>query len=154
MSELNVEKIMEEIRNEIKEKGYTNDILSFNDIIADDAGVDAGQFEREKFNEELFTLNLIWNIDPNRVIERRSGLKGKCVTLFKKFVRKCIRFYLSLIVMEQNTFNATAVRLFNMLNQYMDENERLLDEVSSLKDKQEMLEKKVDQLYNLHYKEG
>lgn len=38
MSELNVEKIMEEIREEIKEKGYTNDMLSFSDMIVDEKG--------------------------------------------------------------------------------------------------------------------
>lgn len=154
MDELNVEKIMEEIRSEIKEKGFTNDILSFNDIISDDMGINGEKFDRVHFNEELFNINMLWNVNPNREIEKKPGLKGKCVTLFKKFIRKCIRFYLSAIVMEQDTFNATSVRLFNMLNLYMEENSKLSDEVSRLKEEQEMLEKRVNQLYNLHYKEG
>ena len=154
MAELNVEKIMEEIRNEIKEKGYTNDMLSFSDIMQDDMEVNVEKFERVRFNEELFNLNMLWNINPNREVETRPGLKGMCVTLFKKFIRKCIRFYLSEIVMEQSTFNATSVRLFNMLNLYMEENIRLSDEVTKLKDEQELLAKRVNQLYDLHNKEG
>ncbi len=154
MAELNVEKIMEEIRNEIKDKGYTSDMLSFNDITANDSGVNVEKFERVRFSEELFNLNMLWNIDPNRVIEDKPGLKGKCVTIFKKFVRKCIRFYLSSIVREQDTFNATSVRLFNLLNLYMEENTRLSEEVIKLRDEQAVLEKRVNQLYSLHYKEG
>lgn len=154
MDELNVEKIMEEIRNEIKEKGFTNDILSFSDIISDDTGINGEKFDRVHFNEELFNINMLWNINPNREIERKQGLKGKCVTLFKKFIRKCIRFYITAIVTEQDTFNATSVRLFNMLNLYMEENIKLSDEVGRLKEEQEMLEKRVNQLYKLHDKEG
>lgn len=154
MAELNVEKIMEEIRSEIAGKGYTNDMLSFNDIIADDTGVNVEKFERVRFHEELFNLNMLWNIDPNRGIEDKPGVKGKCVTLFKKLIRKCIRFYLSPIVWEQDTFNATSVRLFNLLNLYMEENTKLLEKISKLEDEQAVLEKRVNQLYNLYYKEG
>lgn len=154
MEELNVEKIMGEIRSEIAEKGYTNDMLSFSDITADELGVNVENFERVKFNEELFNLNMLWNIEYNRQIEPRPGIKGKCITFFKKLIRKCIRFYLSSIVCEQNTFNATSVRLFNMLNLYMEENTRLSDEVGRLRSEQELLEKRVNQLYDLHYKEG
>lgn len=154
MEELNVEKIMGEIRSEIAEKGYTNDMLSFSDIVSDDTGINTEKFDRVRFNEELFNINTLWNINPNREIEEKHGLKGKCVTLFKKFIRKCIRFYLSSIVMEQDTFNATSVRLFNMLNLYMEENIKLSAEVGRLKDEQEILEKRVNQLYDLHYKEG
>ena len=135
MDELNVEKIMEEIRSEIKEKGYTNDMLSFRDVLPDEKGVNVEKFERVRFNEELFNLNTIWNVNPNRPIEKRTGIKGKC-----------IRFYLSPVVLEQDSFNAASVRLFNMLNLYMEENARLLEEVSRLKSEQENLKKQMHQL--------
>lgn len=154
MADLNVEKIMEEIRNEIAEKGYKNEMLSFSDITADDMEVNAEKFERVRFNEELYNLNTLWNVNPNREIERKPGLKGKCITAFKKLIRKCIRFYLSSIVWEQDTFNATSVRLFNLLNLYMEENAKLSEEVNRLKDEQAVLEKRMNQLYDSHYKEG
>jgi len=34
-SDINIELIMQEIKAGIKEKGYTNDLLSFNDIVID-----------------------------------------------------------------------------------------------------------------------
>ena len=146
MNELNVERIMEEIRSEIKEKGYTNDMLSFSDVLPGEIGVNVEKFERVRFNEELFNLNTIWNVNPNRPIEKKAGIKGKCITIFKKIIRKCIRFYLSPIVQEQDSFNAVSVRLFNMLNLYMEENAMLLEEVSRLKIEQENLKNQVHQL--------
>lgn len=143
MSELNVEKIMEEIRNEIKVKGYTDDMLSFNDITTENFNSNIEKFEQNRFNEELFNLNSIWNVNPNRGIEKKKGIKGKCITLFKKIIRKCIRFYLSPIVFEQNSFNATTVRLFNLMNLYMEENGKLLNEVERLKREQEELKCKL-----------
>lgn len=142
MSELNVEKIMEEIRNEIKVKGYTNDMLSFNDITTENFNSNIEKFEQNRFNEELFNLNSIWNVNPNRGIEEKKGIKGKCITLFKKIIRKCIRFYLSPIVFEQNSFNATTVRLFNLMNLYMEENRKLSNEIEELKREQEELKSK------------
>lgn len=152
MDELNVKKIMEEIRIEIKEKGYTNEMLSFSDVTADDTEVDIEKFDRVRFNEELFNINMLWNIDPNRAIEDKPGLRGKCITLFKKLIRKCIRFYLASIVTEQDTFNATSVRLFNLLNLYMEENTKLSEEVNSLKNEQTVLKNRINQLYDLHYR--
>lgn len=154
MSELNVEKIMEEIREEIRGKGYTNDILSFSDIMVDEKGVDVEKFERVRFNEELINLNMLWNVNPVRPIEKKPGIKGKLICLYRKIVRRCIRTYISPIVWEQDTFNATTVRVLNMVNLYMEENARLSEEVNRLKGEHEMLEKRVNQLYNLHIKEG
>ncbi len=88
MGELNVEKIMEEIREEIKEKGYTNDMLGFSEVTWEDTGINAERFDWIKYNEELFLLNSTWNVNPNREIQNKLGIKGKCTTLFKRFVRK------------------------------------------------------------------
>lgn len=153
MSELNVEKIMEEIRNEIKIKGYTNDMLSFSDITSENTGINTEKFDRVKFNEDLFNLNTLWNVNPNREIEIKQGIKGKCITLFKKIIRKCIRFYLAPIVWEQDSFNATAVRLMNLLNLYLEENTKLLEEVSRLKNEQDVLIKRVSHLSNISCEE-
>lgn len=146
MGELNVEKIMEEIRREIREKGYTEDILNFKDVTIEDPGIDTTRFDYDNFNAELFCLNSNWNVNPNRDIERKPGLKGKCSTIFKKIIRKCIRFYLTPIVFEQDFFNATTVRLFNMLNLYMEENGRLLGEIEKLKVDQKALRDEISKL--------
>lgn len=146
MSELYVEKIMEEIREEIKAKGYTNDVLSFSDIIIEDTEIYGEKFDKIIFNEELAVINRIWNINPDREIQCKPGIKGRCVGFIKKVIRKCIRFYLSPIVREQDSFNATAVRLINMVNLYMEENTKLSGEVARLKNEQEELFKRVCRL--------
>lgn len=146
MGELNIEKIMEEIRKEIKEKGYTNDMLSFSEVTWEDTGINAERFDWVKYNEELFLLNATWNVNPNREIQNKPGIKGKCITLFKHFVRKCIRFYLSSIVQDQVSFNATTVRLINMLTLFVNENMILSDEIDSLREEQELLKKQIRQL--------
>lgn len=146
MGELNVEKIMEEIRSEIKEKGYTNDMLSFRDVLPDEQGVNIEKFEKVRFNEELFNLNTTWNVNPIRPIEKKPGIKGRLICLYRKIVRRCIRTYISPIVWEQDAFNAISVRLFNMVNLYMEENAKLWEEVSRLKDEQEALKNQVLQL--------
>ncbi|MCI8316859.1 MAG: hypothetical protein HFH74_17850 [Lachnospiraceae bacterium] len=146
MGELNVEKIMEEIREEIKEKGYTNDMLGFSEVTWEDTGINAERFDWIKYNEELFLLNSTWNVNPNREIQNKLGIKGKCTTLFKRFVRKCIRFYLSSIVQDQVSFNATTVRLINMLTLFVNENMILSDEIDRLREEQELLKKQMRQL--------
>lgn len=152
MSELNVERIMEEIRSEIKEKGYTKDMLDFDDVIVADEEVAVEKFERTRFNEELSNLNTLWNVNPVRPIEKRTGIKGRCICLYRKIVRRCIRSYLSPIVWEQDTFNATTVRLMNMLNLYMEENRKLIEEVERLSNEQRALTEKFNKFSVLNGK--
>lgn len=160
MEKIDVEKIMEEIREDIRIKGYTNDMLSFNDVIVEpQIGINTG-FDKVKFNEELYELNNYWNIASNHVF---TG--NKIVFLIKKIIRKCIRFHINPIIDEQNRFNAAVVRSTNLLNQYItqqykeQENEKnKLDEVSfiikreikrelsSLRTENEMLVEKINDL--------
>lgn len=160
MEKIDVEKIMEEIREDIRIKGYTNDMLSFNDVIIEpQIGVNTG-FDKVKFNEELYELNNYWNIASNHVI---TG--NKIVLLIKRIIRKCIRFHINPIIEEQNRFNAVVVRSINLLDQYISqhykeqENEQnKLDEVSfiirreikrelsALRTENEMLVEKINDL--------
>ena len=51
VTNIDVENIMQKIRNEIKEKGYTNDMLSFNDIEIDISDLIVNEFNMYDFNE-------------------------------------------------------------------------------------------------------
>ena len=54
MSEqINVESIMKEIKKEIEVKGYTNDLLSFDDVIVDVGSMNVNKFDKVKFNEDI-----------------------------------------------------------------------------------------------------
>lgn len=47
MSEqINVESIMKEIKKEIEVKGYTNDLLSFDDVIVDVGSMNVNKFDK------------------------------------------------------------------------------------------------------------
>lgn len=124
MESINIELIMEEIRNEIKAKGYTNDMLSFEDVVASNT-------KKMTMEDYYDILNNTWNIPAYRV------LSGNAVKIFiKKVLRKLMSFYVEPIAMEQTAFNANNVRLLNKINTYMEMTDR----------KMELLEIEVEQL--------
>jgi len=140
-SNINIESIMQEIKAEIKENGYTNDLLSFNDIVIDTSGMNASNFDKIAFNEEIYTVNHTWNVQAYRVL---SG--SKIALLFKKAMRKMVYFFVEPIVLEQDGFNASVVRLMNQMNCYVDEtkeqNEVLKKQVEELTEKIKQFEQK------------
>lgn len=151
MENINIEKIMQEIREEIAEKGYTNDMLSFNDVILDGSDLTASKFDKVRFNEELYSLNHYWDVKTYRSVECGNTLKAKLITFIRKVIRKCIKFYVEPITEDQNTFNAVAVKLFNLVECYISEskkNEELQETVENLKQEIEELKLLVQQKKN------
>ena len=140
-SDINIESIMQQIKADIKEKGYTNDLLSFNDIVIDTSGMNASNFDKIAFNEEIYTVNHTWNVQAYRVL---SG--SKIALFFKKAMRKMVYFFVEPIVLEQDGFNASVVRLMNQMNCYVDEtkeqNEVLKKQVEELTEKIKQFEQK------------
>ena len=140
-SDIDIELIMQEIKADIKEKGYTNDLLSFNDIVVDTSTMNASKFDKIAFNEEIYTVNHTWNVQAYRVI---NG--SKIALFFKKVVRKMVYFFVEPIVLEQDGFNASIVRLMNQMNCYVDEtkeqNLALKKQVEDLTEKIKQFEQK------------
>ena len=67
MSEqINVESIMKEIKKEIEVKGYTNDLLSFDDVVVDVGAMNVNKFDKIKFNEDIYVANHEWEVNPYR----------------------------------------------------------------------------------------
>lgn len=131
METIDIEKIMQEIRQDIKEKGYTNDMLSFDDIVIEN-GTD------RTMEEYLDTLNDLWNIQPYKVLVSGHGILGKLKVFLKKIIRKTIKFYIEPITIEQNEFNANNVKFLNKFFSYMEMNNRKI----------EMLEREIEILKN------
>lgn len=145
MENINIEKIMQEIREEITEKGYTNDMLSFNDIILDSSDLSVSKFDKVRFNEDLYSLNHFWDVKAYRPIVDNGSLKSKVITFIRKVIRKSVKFYVEPITAEQNAFNAVTVRLFNMMECYISENKKnaeLLATIENLKKEIEELKEK------------
>lgn len=151
MENINIEKIMQEIREEITEKGYTNDMLSFNDVILDGSDLTVSKFDKVRFNEELYSLNHFWDVKAYRPIVCGGSIKAKIVTFIRKVIRKSIKFYVEPITADQNTFNAVTVKLFNLMECYISENKKnveLQETVENLKQEIEELKRNMQQEKN------
>ncbi len=135
-NEINIESIMQEIRQDIRDKGYTNDLLSFNDIVIDTSTINAVKFDKVAFNEEVYTINHGWNIQAYRPVPG-----GRIAVFFKKVMRKLVYWFVEPIVMEQDGFNAAVVRMMNQMNCYIEETTK---ENAELKKQVEELTKKLE----------
>ena len=121
---LNIEEIMSQIKKDIEVKGYTNDLLSFDDVIVDVSSMNVNKFDKVKFNEDLYVANHEWEVNPYRPIQR-----NKVTVFIKKAIRKCVYFFVEPIVMAQDGFNASLVRMMNQMGCYIDEQNKEIAEL-------------------------
>jgi len=103
--------------------------------------MNVSKFDKISFNEEIYTVNHTWNVQAYRVI---NG--SKIALFFKKVMRKMVYFFVEPIVLEQDGFNASIVRLMNQMNCYVDEtkeqNLALKKQVEDLTEKIKQFEQK------------
>ncbi len=135
--EINIEEVMNEIRAEIKEKGYTSDMLSFEDVVRHSSvAVDA-----VSATEDL--RSAVFYIGTSHIVPESVPVSGNAIVrLVKRVIRKLCRFYVKPIVMTQNEFNALCVRALNDINAYIEENSKT--NVTELENKVNMLENKLE----------
>ena len=135
MKEINVEEIMAEIRQEIKDKGYTADMLSFKDVTT--PVDDAGHFSLEEFRNTVGVISASRYV-PGRTNENiGNGVKG----LIKKVIRKLVWFNIAPISDGQNMYNEqVATALLQILN-YIEEQNRQMEEY---KEKLDLLQDRLD----------
>ncbi|MBR3515266.1 MAG: hypothetical protein IKO10_02840 [Lachnospiraceae bacterium] len=127
-SEINVEEIMEQIRTNIRERGYDKIPLSFEDVPISQPLI-AGEVEYDAMvlRQEVQYLNQNWNNNWNVPVSG-GGLRAK----FKKLIRKLTRFIIAPIVAFQNEYNASNVRAIQQLAAYakmMDEYKLRIEEL-------------------------
>jgi len=129
-NDINVEEIMEQIRENIKERGYDKIPLSFEDIkISDPVIKGDAKYDPNSFNKEMTYLNNNWNNDWNIPISG-GGMRAK----LKKVVRKVTRFIVAPIVSFQNEYNASNVRLMKQMECRIEELEKQVAELQSEKE--------------------
>ena len=123
---IGVEKITSEIRTDIKEKGYRNDDVSFNEAtVCSSCG---SLIHSNSLVENIMSLHAGKNVEAYRVL-KSNGIFGSLAVLVKKVVRKLIKFYVEPIVEDQNGVNVLTTSCLEDL--YLDI---------------ESLRKKIDQL--------
>ncbi|MGB4090448.1 MAG: hypothetical protein WBK46_00725 [Ruminococcus flavefaciens] len=102
---INIEEIMSDIKREIKEKGLTGDMLSFEDVPYKKTPQAGGSV-----SEALDFLNSNYNVQPYK------ELKGNPLkVVFKKIIRKLMKFYIEPTVNDQNNVNSSIVTVLNGL---------------------------------------
>lgn len=112
---IDINEIMNEIRENIKKRGYIDDILSFEDMSSSN-GIDyiGTDFNYTEFAIYLSIINDGWNIPYYRDIPQR-GLKG----FIKKVIRKILFSQFNPIMEEQSRYNANLANIMNQLNNYL-----------------------------------
>ncbi len=101
---INIEDIMAEIKQKIKDQGLTADMLSFEDVPYKKTA------QGGSLPEALDYITSHYYIQPYK------ELKGNPVKVFiKKVIRKMVKFYVEPVVFEQNDFNANAVTVMKSL---------------------------------------
>lgn len=114
--EINIEKIMDDIRNEIKEKGYTSDILDFEDTVGISSGDDGDGYSEKRFSE------LVTYMSSSYAVPIAKPVSGSGIARFiKKIIGALTRFTLRPIVEHQSEYNSVSARAVNMLGAHVDE---------------------------------
>jgi O-antigen chain-terminating methyltransferase len=116
--EINVQKIMEQIRESIRKRNYDGEAdfsqlekpLSANQHPQADASMD-------ELLKEQAIINRVWSYSADYHLTSHRKIIGKFIVFGKKVVRKCLRWYMNPVVDHQVQFNATAVRMLNQLVQ-------------------------------------
>lgn len=149
--EVNVEQIMEEIREKIRTEGKYDDIPSFDDIpiTVSDSGL---RFAERMDSDAL--LDALDEIKANYRIQYYWEFSGNMLkVLFKRIVRKLIKCVLLPIVDQQSDLNADiACCLHNIRYGLADgekEQKNLADEIALMKKTIELQQERIDQLERL-----
>lgn len=128
-SEINIEKIMEEIRQDIKNKGFVEIAPRFEDIPLSysDMGMESEEFDRTEFQKSLDYINLNWDVPYY------FNIGSKKITVFiKRVIRKLVKFLVWPINQKQNEMNANFVRSINQIRNYIDNEDNIKNQVDNL----------------------
>lgn len=124
--QIHTEEIMEEIRKEIQEKGYTeNDLKLFREV---DLKTDIAQqdcYDVDNFENHVANLNTMYYIS---VEHERSGNAIK--RILQKIIGKLIRFYVEPIVEEQLRYNIEVTHTMNQVRLYHVQSQQDIDELN------------------------
>lgn len=138
MEEINVEEIMEQIRKEIGEKGYSEETIKFR---PDTLG---GENSCQSIDE---LKDMISQMNETYFVPCRYAIHGNPVKVFiKKVIRLMIAFVIKPISENQNQFNEYTVHAFNLMLECIERQSIIIKdsekEINLLKNEIETLKKK------------
>lgn len=140
IKQIDIEKIMEEIRADIAAKGYINDVPGFGTtLVAGD--MSNAELSSGEFMNEVSVMNRIFAIQAYRPVG--SGIKA----FIKKVIRKLTKFYIEPIVNDQNEYNAHCVRAFNSLSSVCGSAAGINSLKEQIENQNKVIEALKDQIY-------
>ncbi|MBQ9807421.1 MAG: hypothetical protein IJM55_00975 [Ruminococcus sp.] len=148
MENINIEEIMAQIKREIKEKGLTPDMLSFEDVPYSKPV----QVTREGGSSLADADDALAHMNAHYYVQPYKPIAGNPLKVFiKKVIRKLTKFYVEPVVFEQNEFNANTVSVLNTFRgaiegQASKEDSGLADRIEALELAQKALLTRLDGL--------
>lgn len=122
---INIEEIMKQIREEIKEKGYKESDLSFADVTVPMVeAVNVEEPDEGALSYALNNANKNVRVDYYRPIEG-NGLKKA----LKKFIRKFVKPAVYHLCVNQETFNTGTVQTLNQMYLYIQKQDARITEL-------------------------
>lgn len=139
---IQVTDIMEQIRAEIKEKGFSSEMLSFADVTGENDVENGG----DHFDADILRQNIRYVSEHSQV-----SLNHTNASLGDRMVRSMIRSYIEPYAEEQNTLNAGIALVQQQVELYIQESrmfstKALMEEIEILKQQQRNTKIIVEQL--------
>lgn len=114
---IDVSEIMESIRKEIKEMGYSSEMLSFADVHNDDTL----EMELEQFDADMLHSDVQYLAAHHR-LEPYPALGGNAIgNFFRKLVRKLTQKDIAPCLAEQSSLNASMAQAQQQIELYIQE---------------------------------
>ena len=124
---INIEQVVEEIHQQICEKGISLDIPEFSGA-SEKPVIEIAPFDMDEFMQNVAA------VDRRYQIECYAPIVGNpVVKLIKRVVRKMVNFIIAPIVEDQNAFNSAAAKTIFSLQSYINELEQRISELENMR---------------------
>lgn len=149
MINIDIERIMDEIRENIKRRGYKEEDIDFENITGNVKAVLGVKtdFSSYEFEHSLKTASSLHYIEYYRMIPK-GGLKS----FIQRLIRKIVKFMMIPMVDQQNQYNYHIIMCMRQLEGFTKEQQMLLDQkeraIDELEEKVFQLTKKYEALEN------
>ena len=116
---------MQEIRAEIREKGYADNEIPFSDIACLVGGTEV-PFDMKDYLDDISMMDESRTVLAYRDISSTRKGVGKLITFVKKVIRKMVCFYVEPLVDDQNRFNELTTKVVaQTVRRYNDDDARI-----------------------------
>lgn len=134
--DVNVETIMNEIRQKIKEEGLNAVKLPFEDIPpkSGDLGSDIGDYNIDNLINSCTYMNNHFEVSIWHQLYFSRPFFRSVITFGIKVIRRLTRFFIQPIVEDQNNFNMHVTRSMNQIRNYLIQKDNFIEESDKLID--------------------